>query len=156
MNWVGTLIAFFSIGICAVAIDGLLLWWIYEQKRAVAAVQLWPSVSGTVVKSVVETHASYKNTTYTPVVKYSYEVAGKAFTSNHVAPGGVVGGSLAESLVARFPLGAQVEVFYNPQNPKDAVLEKKSESQTILWVALIVTTITLCCGTPLYLWYLAR
>ncbi len=38
-------------------------------------------------------------------------------------PGPDVGGSGAHKVVARYPMGAQVMVYYNPQNPSEALLD---------------------------------
>jgi hypothetical protein len=35
-------------------------------------------------------------------------------------------------------------VFYNPQDPSDAVLEKKAPAQWLLWLVLVVTDVMLC------------
>lgn len=39
-------------------------------------------------------------------------------------------------------------MFYNPQNPADAVLEKKAPAQLWLWPVLIVFDIALCVVVP--------
>ena len=41
-------------------------------------------------------------------------------------------------MVARYPAGAQVIVFYNPQNPSDAVLERKVTMILAVFTALMI------------------
>ncbi|MGZ9235050.1 MAG: DUF3592 domain-containing protein, partial [Anaerolineales bacterium] len=53
-------------------------------------------------------------TTNYPVVQYSYQVGGQPYQSTKLAPGPDVGGTGAGKVVARYPAGAQVMVFYNP------------------------------------------
>jgi hypothetical protein len=47
-------------------------------------------------------------------------------------------------VVARYPAGAQVMVFYNPQNPSEAVLETKAPAQWIMWLVLVIVDVMLC------------
>jgi len=52
-------------------------------------------------------------------VRYAYEVAGAAFKSDRV---GVGGKHKPAELVQKYPPGAEVRVFYNPNKPATAVL----------------------------------
>ena len=86
--------------------------------------------------------SSESGTTEYPVVQYSYQVGGQAYQGMKIAPGPEVGGTGARKVVARYPAGAQVMVFYDPQNPSDAVLEKKAPAQWLFWLLLV------CCSAP--------
>jgi hypothetical protein len=79
-------------------------------------------------------------------------VSGQAYQSSKLAPGPDVGGSGAGKVVARYPAGAQVMVFYNPQNPSDAVLERKAPAQWIMWLILIIFDLMLCGVIPIIWW----
>ncbi len=47
--------------------------------------------------------------------------------------------------MARYPAGAQVMVFYDPQKPSDAVLERNMPAHIKwMWVALVLTDLFLC------------
>jgi hypothetical protein len=64
-----------------------------------------------------------------PMVVYVYEVHGIKYISNRVrvqdANGPTTGGPLyANPLLKRYPKGATVTVYYNPQDPKESALEK--------------------------------
>ncbi len=64
-----------------------------------------------------------------PMVVYEYEVGGTKYLSNRVraqdASGPTLGGALyANPLLKRYPKGATVTVYYNPQNPKESALER--------------------------------
>ena len=83
-----------------------------------------------------------------PVVRYSYQVGGQTLQGSRIAPGMEVGGSGAGKVISRYPLGAQVMVFYNPQNPSDTVLEKKAPAQFWLWFILILFDCILCGVVP--------
>ena len=72
----------------------------------------------------------------------------QGYQGSRIAPGPEVGGSGASKVVARYPAGAQVMVFYNPQNPSDAVLERKAPAQWLMWFILILFDCILCGVVP--------
>lgn len=126
---------------------------IFFMRRRMAAVRQWPSTMGTVNASYLERRSSSDGgSTNYPVVQYSYQAGGQSYNGMKIAPGPEVGGTGAGKVVARYPAGAQVMVFYNPQNPSDAVLETKAPAQWILWLILIVFDIALCGVIPIVWW----
>ncbi|TAK11451.1 MAG: DUF3592 domain-containing protein [Anaerolineae bacterium] len=98
-----------------------------EAKAARDAAQSWPSTSGTVVLSRVEVtggdHASVS-----PNVQYTYQVDGQPFQAAVVRAGdqfmAIRKSGEAYKITDRYPVGAQVTVYYNPANPSDACLER--------------------------------
>lgn len=140
------LIVISSIGFVILVLNAIFLGIIFSTRRKMAAVSRWPSTLGTVLMSTLESRRSSDNSGYTnyPVVHYSYQVGGQTYQSTKLAPGPEVGGSGAGSVVARYPAGAQVMVFYNPQNPAEAVLETKASAQWVMWLVLVITNIMLC------------
>ena len=144
------------IGFVLLILNTIFLAIIYLMRRKMAAVSQWPSTMGTVVMSRIEQRSSSEGgyTDY-PVVQYSYQVGGQAFQSLKLAPGPEVGGTGARKVVARYPAGAQVMVFYNPQNPSEAVLERKAPAQWLMWLLLGVFDCSLCGVLPI-LWFSMR
>jgi hypothetical protein len=109
------------------------------------AAMTWPSVKGTIGESGLETLQTRATTgaTYGPWrtifrsrINYTYNVAGQAYTADRVAFGAIVTSSLT-SLVSgqarRYPLNGKVEVYYDPANPADAVLERRVRGLWLLW-----------------------
>ncbi len=92
------------------------------------AAQAWPSTTGTVIVSHVQSGRRGRSGTTYPVVGYQYEVNGKTYTSNTIKAGEqymnvrVIG--QAQASVARYPIGAAVTVYYNPANPVESALER--------------------------------
>lgn len=125
---------------------------IFFTRRKMATVSKWPSTMGNVVKSRIDRRSSSDGTTDYPVVHYSYQVDGQPYQGSKIAPGMEVGGTGAGKVVARYPSGAQVMVFYNPQNPSDAVLETKAPAQWLMWLLLVVFDCSLCAAIPLIWW----
>lgn len=128
---------------------------IFFTRRKMAAVSQWPSTMGTVMMSTIDVRSGSEGSTEYPVVQYSYQIGGQGYQGMKIAPGPEIGGSGARKVVARYQPGSQVMVFYNPQNPSDAVLEKKSPAQWLFWLLLIVFDCALCGVLPI-LWFSMR
>jgi hypothetical protein len=146
MNFDSTIIIVVgSICFSTLLVDGILLGIIYAARRGVAKAANWSSTMGTVTFSTVERRSSGDGYSYYPVVNYSYQVMGQMLQGNKIVPGLAVGGSGANKVVARYPAGAQVMVYYDPNNPSDAVLERGMPGYIKwLWVTLILTDLFLC------------
>jgi len=118
-------------------------------KRAKAA-QSWPSMPGTVVRSEVVRHESTdedgsSSVSYEPVVEYEYSVMGQPFTARRIAFGAnTFHYKKAAEIAARYPAGGRVNVYYNPDKPKDAVLETTASGSKlfiILGAGLLAATV---------------
>ena len=120
-------------------------------RRQAAAGEAWPATQGTVLFSQVQEHRSTNNSggtsySYSALVQYQYSIAGQEYRSNNLdfsdlGMGGwqVSGGyKQAEAKAAQFAVGRTVPVYYNPENPAEAVLEKKSSGQAILVIGTIL------------------
>ena len=110
-----------------IATIGLLVFFYgqYQTGWARASAQ-WPAVFGQIVTSEVTTDTHEGETTYFDRIKYVYTVDGVEYQSSVV----VIGGHeySAHNVVARYPLGAEVSVAYDPNKPSRAVLEPGVES----------------------------
>lgn len=147
------IIAIVSIVCVLILLNTIFLGIIYFMRRRMAVVSTWPSTMGTVINSFLEARSdSEGGTTNYPVVQYTYQVGGQTYQSSKRAPGMEVGGTGAGSVVARYPAGAQVMVFYDPQKPSDAVLERKAPAQWLMWLLLVVFDCALCGVIPLIYW----
>lgn len=100
-----------------------------EANEANRAALNWHETIGRVVKSRVEVSGG-EFTSVTPRVIYEYEVNGQIYKSSLLRAGDKflviqTGGSrTAYDIVDKYPEGAIVTVYYNPQNPSEAVLER--------------------------------
>lgn len=120
-----------SIGIPLVLFGGVgyFLYKCNQQSTATRQLaQSWPSTSGTVLMSSVQSKTSGRSHSTYPVVVYQYEVNGKSYQSQNIKAGEqymsvrVIG--QAQETVARYPIGASVTVYYNPANPAESALER--------------------------------
>lgn len=114
------------------------------------ASQTWPSVMGTVASSSVDVRTTSDsdggtNTAYYPVVTYQYEVLGHKYSSDRVSFGFRVGSgnrAQAQAVADRYIAGNQIRVYYNPNNPGEAVLERTAQSSNIAkWIVILIIVI---------------
>lgn len=141
------------IGFVLLILNAVFLGVIFFMRRRMATVSQWPSTMGTVIASYLERRSSSEGgSTNYPVVQYSYQVNGQMFQSAKLAPGPEMGGTGAGKVVARYPAGAQVMVFYDPQKPSEAVLERKAPAQWLMWLILVIFDCALCGVLPI-IWF---
>lgn len=116
----------------------------------------WPVVRGQIldagVADVLDTRGDGPSRTqYQASVLYAYEVNGRRYQGTCIMLGVTVFATLpglAQWTVARYPVGSEVEVHYNPQNPGEAVLQPHSWLHYLPWLlALAVFTLTWAIAT---------
>jgi len=131
----GGLLGIFG-GLCAtiVPIIFLVIFGIFLYRRsqqgqvAKQAAQSWPGTMGTVLSSSVQSRRSGNSISTYPVVVYQYQVNGQAYQGQTIKAGEqffnvrIMGE--AQATAARYPVGAQVMVYYNPANPQQSALER--------------------------------
>ncbi|MEQ8288296.1 MAG: DUF3592 domain-containing protein [Gammaproteobacteria bacterium] len=126
------------LGVCGIGYALLVI------RRKASRVEEWPGVQGKIVLSEVKTCVSkqggfsdnvskFKN--FEASVKYTYEVDGRRFVGSEINPGGQLATYMSEraqSKAATYHKGAEVLVFYNPDNPQEAYLEKNEETSLLV------------------------
>jgi len=137
-----SLFVIFAAGILGIVVLGFALraargW------RQVGGSRHWPSTTGRVLAASVEAsrRVGRSGVSFYPAVMYEYYVDGQRYVGNRISFGTRMGTgvrSWVESQVERYPAGSEVEVFYNPTNPADAVLEHGAPGS---WGNLLVVVI---------------
>lgn len=110
---------------------GFVIWMIRRSGRKAHASEHWPTTSGRILTSEVSSHRSLNSsgthtTIYEPKIVYEYVVNGQRYQSEQInfsMVAGMSGSGYASTLVGKYPEGSIVPVFYNPDNPSEAVLE---------------------------------
>lgn len=90
------------------------------------------------------------STMYRAAVTYVYTVNGAQYTSDRLAIGTGLGyGSpaIAEREVAKYPAGSMVQVYYNPNNPAEAVLETRAQGSRVLWFVVVIILVIVAVTT---------
>jgi hypothetical protein len=94
----------------------------------------WPAVEGKVIASRVESHRKspgdpgydFDDTEVSnePLVEYVYHVDGRKYRGRRITIGEKTSTYELETILARYPIGTAVTVYYDPANPQTAVLER--------------------------------
>jgi hypothetical protein len=118
---------------CGAAGVLMALFLLSDHREAMAAAR-WPSVTGKIIASRAESRkeltqggGSQTMTVWSPLVEYSYRVNERDYHGARIAFGASVsaGRAFAETIIARYPNGSAVTVYYDPSNPSFAVLEPR-------------------------------
>jgi hypothetical protein len=123
-------IIFIILAIGAIAL-GL---WTRQMSLKVAS---WPQIEGKIIASTLEQDPHDADSS--PRIVYQYEIDGRRYEGSQITYAGTSNSVDAkQALVARYPVGRCVNVYYNPEAPQSAVLENEPSS---IWLGLVVTGI---------------
>ncbi len=94
----------------------------------------WASADGRVVQSSVNQFTTKGTTTFRPIVVYSYTVGAVRYMSTRLSFRSQATGSrdAAAKITGAYPAGRAVRVFYDPQDPGQAVLEPGGNPWTFI------------------------
>lgn len=143
-----------------ILIGGGLLYFGLKSRRQAAEAANWPAAVGRVRNASIQHHIHRSGRgvhhSYEPVIEYEYDVAGTIYQGNRVAFGASgVSQKSAEDTLAHFTPGSQISVYYNSQNPAEAVLERQAKGGTLMIIIgglfLGVSLVFLCVGGVLVL-----
>jgi uncharacterized protein DUF3592 len=130
-----------------VALLGVAFGWPFFAKPALRllASRSWPVLSCRVLASQVRSHPGDESTTYSADILYTYSVGGREYESNRYD---FLGGSDSDSagkeaIVERYPAGARVVCFVNPEDPNEAVL---SRDWSVFYLIGLVPLAMVACG----------
>jgi hypothetical protein len=140
---------FIQIGIALLgaALTGYGVW---LRARAAEALR-WPSVRGRIVRSLVREDtplirgADEARAMYQPELRYEYVIDGREHAATRIDlldraaswPG------FAERVIARYPMWSEVTVFYDPTDPRRALLERDLAPRWAFWIIVAGLAITL-------------
>jgi hypothetical protein len=94
----------------------------------------WPTTTGKVTASDVKKVMFRRQ----PQITYTYSVNGAPFTSQRVSFAGGYKPKEVDPVLARFPVGADVTVAHDPQNPAEATLETGATKAVTAQVRILV------------------
>ncbi len=146
-------------GVLFLIFAGIGVWLIlrYQKNKEKARQSLnWPRTSGRVIEARIAEHESededgHVTSTYSPVVRYEYQVNGVAYTGNQLSVGSSViaisDRKKVQQTINQYPPGKLVMVYYNPQNPAEAALEPRltSKAELILGIIMIGVGLSILC-----------
>ncbi len=82
----------------------------------------WPYTRGTVLSATVQMSHTARARHESPLVLYAYQVDGQMFQGHRVRSSGACPN--ASEVIARYPAGASVVVYYDPADPANSALER--------------------------------
>ena len=89
-----------------------------ERERAIAT-ESWPAVSGEVLSSGVRRSGRTRRAS----VRYAYKVGDTELVGDRIRLLEPVSFEWASTIASRYPTGAAVTVYYDPEQPHESVLE---------------------------------
>lgn len=142
IGWLGLFVA--ALGI------GMVLWGVTQRSKAnalVGAAQAWPTATGTITATEILKGGTNRHPTFSPVVRYEYEVDGRKYSGDRLRPGYVKVGSraAAERMLQPYPVNAGVPVRYDPADVDSSLLELRTSSAPVL-TAIIGAVLVLIGG----------
>lgn len=112
---------FGTVGFC------LIWFWGWPVLQHAKASEQWSDTNGVVASSqVIYDKDSDGDTTYKPDILYNYQVNGKSYQQGNIRYDGSWASSrstYARDMVRKYPVGKQVDVYYDPDEVSEAVLE---------------------------------
>lgn len=126
----------------------------FAARRSAERAATWPSVRGKIVKSEVEEYQERDEdsdgrtrwrTAYRPAVEYAYVVNGRELRGNQISYGMTVsaGRGYAEKVAAKFPIGGEIDVHYDPKEPATSALNAGGAGATWIVFAMAVAVFAL-------------
>ena len=111
-----------------IAIGGTIIRYAIKMAGKARLSASWPSTEGEIAHSAVlyqtDTTANHGTATYKADIAYRYKVAGASYSSSRISLVDFASTSnRAQSIAQRYPDKARVQVYYNPSDPTDAILE---------------------------------
>jgi hypothetical protein len=116
---------------------GLLLVAAFDLRKANRA-KTWPTTEGRILDSRLREKKDDEGTSYEVAILYEYFVNGVAHRSDvwRIRAGSSSFTKAASQTIARYPVGAAVPVYFNPEDPADAMLEPGKISWTLLFAGV--------------------
>ncbi|MFN8528053.1 MAG: DUF3592 domain-containing protein [Anaerolineae bacterium] len=121
------------------------------RSKAAIARRTWQNTQGRVLFSDVEGRQSSDSeggwsVSYYPRVVYEYAVNGARFQGRRVVLGSEIGlgnyNAVERKVHERYPVGATVQVYYNPNEPREAALELSAPANNVyLIIAAVILVI---------------
>jgi len=130
-------------GVCLLISAGM-LFNLVRMRRQFRSAKSWDKVEGVIIASAVEqppAHVSDDLNDATPIIRYRYRTDGQDLESDRIRIGGqaLTTRVLAARLVAGYPVGARVDVYVDPKDPKNALLEPGEQGNLAAQLAFTIT-----------------
>lgn len=146
------------VALLAILIGGGILWYAGTAMRSASDRRNWSQTKGEIISSEIKRIEGGDGPIYFPSVHYRYRVNSVEHESNVVTlsfPPHAESQGYAKTVAGKYQPRQIVEVYYNPNNASDAVLERNVSSSG-MFLLLILGIPTFLCGLILLLGFLAQ
>ena len=151
------LTALFGLGIPSSLLGSLCMIGTAVDLQRGEAAQAWPQVKGTITRAEIDTRVSGRNgrkrEKYRPGIAYAYEVDKRSYSNDKIMFGVTMrteSRQEIEQVMSAYPLGAGVDVCYDPNDPSSSVLQPGVENRSMILAirnvsaGILVLGIALC------------
>jgi hypothetical protein len=127
-------------GLILVVIGGMVFMnWGWPPVQQTIHLKDWPSVNGEIIRSEIYSERNDGKTQYRPDIVYTYHVDGRSYVSSNLTMGDprhASSLSTAKRAQAEYPVGRNVNVYYDPDLPSSSVLEPGVQEIGILLLVI--------------------
>jgi hypothetical protein len=120
---------YFWVGLIALPVLAIIVLSVGVKVFEWRAAKSWTQTTGRIVRSDIETRrhrfqGEAEKIVNAPAVEYEFKAGGRTVRGSRIAIGDDSGGVNTEATLARYPVGREVAVFYDPADPTNCVLER--------------------------------
>ncbi|MFL6590052.1 MAG: DUF3592 domain-containing protein [Chthoniobacterales bacterium] len=109
----------------------------------------WPTTAGRITASEIKKVIFRRQ----PQISYSYSANGTSYTSQRVSFAGGYKPKEVDPVLARYPIGSEVTVAHDPQNPAEATLETGANKQVTAQVRILLVCFVLIVAVNIISYY---
>ena len=122
----------------------------WKNVQVAKASAAWPTTTGTITASEIAKVMFRRQ----PRITYTYSVNGSPFTSQRVSFAGGYKPKDVDPILARYPVGSEVMVAHDPQNPAEATLETGANKQVTAQVRILLVCFILIIAVNILSYYM--
>lgn len=107
------------------------------------ASKAWITIGGEIIASEAKlppSHTSDDQSDVDAIVRYRYRVGGRNYESDRIKIGGQTSmtRAFADAVVAKYPVGAHVDVHYDPHDPENVALEPRKQDNLVVQLVFAI------------------
>jgi hypothetical protein len=125
LGGVGVIFMLIALSVAISAIKG---WKRYQESDN------WIPITAEIISADISSHKGTKSTTYFVNITYAYEVFGQPYQSGQFSFGSE---GTAEKVIAKYPPGSKQMIYYDPNQPAQAVLERKYDATSAILAVIV-------------------
>lgn len=136
MEEIGNILAFLAMS----AVMLYILGFFWKKVRLVRQSRRWPSAVGEILQSKVVRKSNDQGSHYSAKVVYRYSALGRVYEGDtvQIGAGGDTGAKRkAKETADRYPAGSQALVYFDPEKPARACLERRGDGNWVFYVLAV-------------------